>query len=494
MSDSRPNLVWFMVDQQRTDSLGCFGNPVVQTPTIDSLSGRGTRFTNAFVQHPVCGPSRVSQMTGHYPHTSGHRTLTHLLQPWEPNVLRQLKDSGYHVVVAGNRGDVFAPGVTEESTNFCGLLTEPDPGALGARYTAEDPEGSPMHRAFYFGRTPVPDGAPLVDSDEAVIRTAEQWIAEAAPQHEPWIMWVPLIFPHPPFCVEDPWFSMYDPTAMPAPIGAEATALGQGKARFMDAYRDIYGWGDIPDDGFGRITAAYYGMISRTDDQLRRLMEAVDRIGQAGSTGWIYDTDHGEYLGDYGLVEKWPSGLDPQLTQNPLIIALPDRPEGGVCTDMVETVDLVPTLLELANTEATHSHFGKSLVPLLDAGGSLESPHREVAFSEGGFRREDHHLIEQSGWIYEPKSRLQRERVELTGKATCARTPEWSFVHRLYEQDELYDRQADPYETTNLIGSAELADIEAEMRGRVTDWYLDTTDVIPWVPDPRFPEITHGYR
>lgn len=488
MPDPRPNLVWFMPDQQRADTVGCFGNPVVQTPTIDALAARGTRFTNAFVQHPVCGPSRVSQMTGWYPHTNGHRTLDNLLDPTDPNMLRLLRDAGYQVAYVGTRGDVFAPGVTEASTDFCGNLVAPTPEAVGAMYSSSAPEGSPMHRAFWFGSA---GDEPLVDGDEAAVQTAIRWITEAAPSDRPWFLWVPLLFPHPPFVCEEPWFSLHDRADMPDPIPATATAAGAGKPGFMDAYREIYGWDEVDPDGFREIRATYYGMVSRTDDQLRRIIDAVEQAGQADRTGWIYGTDHGEYLGDYGLVEKWPSGLDPQLTRNPLVLALPGAPEGQVCDTMVEMVDLLPTVLELAETEARHSHFGRSLVHLLR---DASAPHREAAYSEGGFRIDDVDLLETAGWIYEPKSRLQHERVELVGKATCVRTPEWTYVHRLYEGDELYDRTADPDESTNLIDVDAHAEVIGALRERLTDWYLDTSDVIPWERDPRNPEIVHGYR
>lgn len=488
MTETRPNLVWFMPDQQRTDAVGCFGNSVVQTPTIDALAAQGTRFTNAFVQHSVCGPSRVSQMTGWYPHTAGHRTLDNLLKPHEPNLLRSLKDAGYYVAYVGSRGDVFAPGVTEASTDFCGNLVEHDMAATASLYTPKVDQDSAMFRSFYFG-----SGGPdlLIDPDEASVQTAIQWIAEAAPTDRPWFLWIPLLYPHPPFGVEEPWFSMHDRADVPARIATETMHAGAGKPGFMSAYRDIYDWHPMTDDEYREISAVYYGMVSRTDDQLRRVMEAVDTAGHADRTGWIYGTDHGEYLGDYGLVEKWPSGLDPQLTQNPLIITVPGGREGQVCNEMVEMVDLLPTVLELAETEAAHTHFGKSLVPLL---ADATQPHRDVAVSEGGFRLGDTHLLETAAWIYEPKGRLQQERPDLVGKATCLRTPDWGFVHRLYESDELYDRQADPYETTNLIDDPSHAARIDELRARVLDWYLDTTDVIPWIADPRFPEIAHGYR
>lgn len=483
-----PNLVWFMPDQQRADSIGCFGNDVVRTPAIDALAARGTRFTNAFVQHSVCGPSRVSQLTGWYPHTAGHRTLDNLIKPHEPNMLRSLKDAGYHVAFVGARGDVFAPGVTELSTDFCGNLLQPDPAAMGALYTPKVDTESALFRSFYFGSAG-PD--PLLDADEAMVRTAIEWVQEAAPTDRPWFLWIPLLFPHPPFAVEEPWFSLHDRADMPARIPNHMTRAGSGKPGFMEAYREIYDWGPMTDDDYAEIRAVYYGMVSRTDDQLRRVIEAVETAGHADRTGWIYGTDHGEYLGDYGLVEKWPSGLDPQLTRNPLIISLPDAGEGRCCDEMVEMVDLLPTVLELAGVEARHTHFGRSLVPLLqDASGA----HRDIAVSEGGFRTDDRALLEKAGWIYEPKGRLQQERTDLVGKATCLRTQDWAHVHRLYEQDELYDRRNDPDETTNLIDSVDHAEVLVDLRRRLADWYLDTTDVIPWDADPRNPEILEGYR
>ena len=483
--DSRPNLVLFMPDQLRADAVGCFGNPVVQTPTVDALAERGTRFDSAWSQHSVCGPSRVSIMTGWYPHTAGHRTLYNLLKPWEPNLLRLLREAGYYVAIAGDRGDVFGPGVTEDSSDFCGLLTKPDPEAVGRLYRADHPEDHRMFRAFYFGAA---GEEPLVDGDEALVRTAEEWLAECAPDVEPWVLWMPLLAPHPPFAVAEPWFSLHDRADVPAPIPPGA---GVGKAGFVEAYRSIYGWDELGPDDLREITATYYGMVSRTDDQLRRIVEAVDRIGQADRTGWVYFTDHGEYLGDYNLVEKWPSGLDPQLTANPLVMSIPGFPEGNVATGHVELVDLLPTLCELAGATVEHSHFGRSLLPLLEDG---TRSHRDAVHCEGGFRVSDEHLLEVGGWIYEPKGRLQHERPDLVGIATCVRTDRWSYVHRLYEPDELYDRRADPYETTNLVDVPDHREVVAGLRTSLLEWLTETSDVIPWEQDPRTPDTPQGWR
>ena len=122
--------------------------------------------------------------------------------------------------------------------------------------------------------------------------------------------------------------------------------------------------------------------------------------------------------------------------------------------------------------------------------------HRDQAFTEGGFRAEDEPLLEQSTGEYQGKGELQHEQPRLVGKAIAMRISEWTYVYRQYETDELYDRNADPRETTNLLAGA-TADapahvVAARLRGEVMTWLLDTSDVFPWQPDPRFPKVPHG--
>lgn len=481
----RPNVVIFMADQLRADAVGCFGNPQAHTPAIDALAARGTRFDDAFVQHPVCGPSRVSFMTGWYPHTAGHRTLDDLVKPWEPNLLAMLRDAGYVVAMAGNRGDTFAPGVTEASTDFCGWLEPPDDADLVAGWTPARPPDDPRTRAFWYG----PQHAePFVDVDEATIRTAETWIAEGAPSDRPWALWVPLFYPHVPFTAPEPWFSLHDRADRRVPLAPDAAV---GKAAFMAPYREVFGWDGLDADDLAEIVATYDGMVSRVDDQLRRVTEAVDAAGHADATAWVFCSDHGEYLGDYGLVEKWPSGQDPQLTRTPLIVSVPGQPEGRVVASPVEAIDVLATVVELAEIEVAHTHFGRSLVPLLE---DPSAAVRDMAFCEGGFRTSDEHLLETSDGPYEPKGRLQHDRPELVGLAMCVRTSAWSYVWRADERDELYDRAADPAETTNVIDDPTHAEVHAELRATLLEHLATTSDVITWTPDPRFPRTPQGWR
>ena len=218
-------------------------------------------------------------------------------------------------------------------------------------------------------------------------------------------------------------------------------------------------------------------------------MQALESIGGTDNTLVIYLTDHGEYLGDFGLIEKWPSGMDRCLLQNPLIMAGPGVKEGVTASTFTEMVDILPTLLDQAEIEVGHTHFGRSLTPaLLNPRATV----REQAFSEGGFSLDELGLLEISSGEYANKANLQHEHPELVGKTIALRDEQYTFVYRLYENNELYDRAIDPDETINRIDSRELQSVALDMQARVQDWLVQSADVIPWQADPRFPKIPHG--
>jgi arylsulfatase A-like enzyme len=484
VESSRPNLLLFMPDQLRSDVVGCFGSPVGGTPHTDALAARGTRFSHAYSQHSVCSPSRVSMMTGWYPHVAGHRTLTNLLNSWEPNLLGLLHDAGFHVAWAGERGDTFAAGVADEVCDRRGFTVVPEELLHPSPY----PHDSAWYRAHYHGRreggSTGRSGAGddtavnnVLDFDEATVRTAIDWLCDGLP--EPWVLFVALMFPHPPFVAEEPWFSMHDRASMPAPAPWRA----HGKPEYMVELRDRTGTGLLAVHDWQEIAATYYGMVSRVDDQLGRVLSAVDRAGHGERTMTWFFTDHGEYLGDHGLVEKWPSGLHDCLLRNPLVVAGPGVAEDRRYDGMTEMVDLLPTMLEIAGIEPSHTHFGRSLVAAL---GGTDGPHRDYAFSEGGFLVEEEHLLERARPPYDIKANLQHDRPTTVGKATSVRDKRYTYVHRAYEGPELYDRVADPGETVNMAGNNEYDEVVQRLRDALLDWSLSTSDVIPWQPDSRF--------
>jgi arylsulfatase A-like enzyme len=478
------------------DALGAFGRADAGTPHIDALAAEGTVFTNAFIQHPVCSPSRASFMTGWYPHVGGHRTLDGLLRPDEPNFLKTFKEQGYRVVVAGDRGDMWAPGATEASAHEYGFLQKP----VGKMWGGEErllraeapsvetssgeniePDDPLWGRLYYRGR--VADDEHGLDFDEAAVRTAEAWLRT---DHDgPWVLFVPLVMPHCPFQAPDPWYSMHDRSRQPPPVPAPADP--DAAPGYLRELRDRHGLERATPEVWAEVAAVYQGMVSRLDWHVGRLRAAVADADAAQNTAVAFFADHGEYLGDFGVIEKWPSAMHPCITRDPLIIAGAGLPTGQTSDTMVELVDVFPTLLDLAGLEAGHPHFGRSLRHVLE---DPAREHREYAFTEGGFRIEEEDRIERSNFPYDLKSGLAHERPELVGRAFAVRDRDWAYVFRLYEPPELYDRRADPHETANLAGAPEHASVEDRLRTALLRWLAETADVLVPNVDPRRPPVT----
>ncbi|KAJ5675468.1 hypothetical protein N7462_008365 [Penicillium macrosclerotiorum] len=465
LPNGRPNLVIFMPDQLRYDALQCSGlNRVVKTPQIDTFASRGVRFSECYVQASVCTQSRCSMFTGLYPHVSGHRSLENLIKPWEPNLFRSLKEHGYHVACMAPRGTCSRPS---------------HQGDRGEGDERPEEEISIWERLFYKGRR---DASKAVDYDEAAIRSAEKWL-ECPPDDRPWVLFLPLLFPHCPFTVEEPYFSMYKREEMPPPSSPE-DKTGYEPV-YMQMIRDRYGTHRASPEIWAEVSATYHGMISRLDDQFGRIVDKIDSKGLWDSTITMFFTDHGEYLGDHGLIEKWPSGLSETLVREPLIIAGGGIPAGLVRDCMTEMVDLVPTVLQLCGINETFPHNGKSLLPVI----LHDAPHREFAFSEGGFLLSEEPLLERASFPYDLKSQLQHEDTRWVGKAISMRDHHWTYIYRLYEPAELYDRRADPLELHNLAADPRFVHQARLMESQMFRWMVETSDFLPYSKDGRFPQV-----
>lgn len=469
MARKRPNFIFLMADELRADAVQCVDGLPVRTPSIDGVAARGAVFSRCFAQHSVCGPSRVSFMTGWYPHTRGHRTLTHLLRPHEPNLLRYLKDAGYHVQWNGKNdllaADSFPLSVSDRCRERLPTLPWPaNPWPTGHRH----------FKSFYFGCR---GHALYEDYDSLWIKRAVEFLASPP---EPFFLYLPLIFPHPPYTVEEPYFSMYDRRQVRAPLPARL----DDKPHFMREIHRAYGIGRLSEDDLREIVATYWGMVTRLDDLVGELMAALEASPAADNTVVIITSDHGDYVGDYGLTEKWWTGFQDCLVRVPLVIRVPDA-SGRRVDALTETIDLFPTIMELAGLEARHTHFGRSLLPLIRG---ETNEHRSAVFAEGGHAPGETHTLEDlwpEGNIYHEKTRLQHDDSTTLAKAAMVRTERWKYVARLEGKEELYDLDADPGELVNRIDDAALAGVVGEMRDRLLRWFLETGDDVPLDRDRR---------
>ena len=190
-------------------------------------------------------------------------------------------------------------------------------------------------------------------------------------------------------------------------------------------------------------------MISYTDWLLGELMTVMEEKGLFENTVLIVSSDHGDWAGDFGLVEKWPSDYSDALTRVPLLVKAPGSKAGHVVEGPVEMFDLMPSVLELAGLSPKHTHFARSFVPQLR--GEAEDKDRLV-FAEGGYETQEPHVFEgRWDWrnpnedgIYFPKGKLQQEVRESVCRTTMIRSLNHKLIRRTAGQDELYDLKNDP--------------------------------------------------
>ena len=252
--------------------------------------------------------------------------------------------------------------------------------------------------------------------------------------------------------------------------------------------RERAGLDKLTEEDLREILALYYGMITKTDANLGKVLSALREGALWERTAVLFFADHGDFAGHYGLVEKTQNTFEDCLTRVPLVIKLPGKtPAQGTVSDaLVELIDFYPTVAELAGLADTHTHFGRSLLPLLRGDSTT---HRDAVFCEGGTLDEEKHTHEQRRKrdnIYWPRISAQNADHRAHGKAVMVRTHRWKYVRRLYEMDELYDLERDPFELENRIDDPAAARVVAELRERMLDWFLATGDVVPYELDPRW--------
>lgn len=498
----RPHIVIFNPDQWRGDVLGHMGNPAAMTPHLDQLvQNDAVSFRNAFCQNPVCTPSRCSFMTGWYPHVRGHRTMHHMLRAshGEPNLLRVLKNNGYFVWWGGKNDLVpaqdgfaddcdvkFSP--TQEDYARWGHTPRPN---LHSWTDWRGKPGSDTYYGFYAGRLDKGDDSVYFDWDWAMVLGGVDLIRGYQGQR-PLCIYLPLSHPHPPYGIEEPWFSMISREKLPRRVLAPEGWLGKPSIlKGIWQRQSLQGWSE---DRWTELRAVYYGMCARTDHQFGLIVDALKEAELYDETALFMFSDHGDFTGDYGLVEKTQNTFEDCLSRVPFVVKppgeLPVQPR--VSEALVELVDFPATVYDLAGIEPGYTHFGRSLLPLL--AGETDQ-HRDAVFCQGGrLQGEDQATELESLQRYaDPKESQYWPRLALQTsdeqpwhtKATMCRTGEFKYVRRHDEQDELYDLSNDPQEQHNVIGDPQYAAVLAQLKERMLTWYMETSDVVPFDMDHR---------
>ncbi len=490
----RPHIILFNPDQMRADALAHLGeNPAAQTPFLDALAaGQAASYRHAYCQNPVCVPSRCSFLTGQYPHVHGHRTMRYMLHGEESSLFSELKAAGYHVwmnarndFLPGQDPDAFARHADEV---FYGGDEPPAPGP-----ERENPRGEPGGKDYFShckGRLKTDGRGRNYSEDDQIVDAALRRIRTPVPGDKPLCMFLGLIWPHPPYQAEEPYFSAIDRSALPPRCPAGPV---EGEPRIETLIRQGQGMQAYTEADWDELRACYAAMCKKVDEQFRRLCDGLKEAGIYDDCAIFFFSDHGDYQGRAGLSEKCQNTFPEDLVRVPLLIKPPKGVSlvPGVRGGLAELVDVYATVMDLAGVAPDHTHFGRSLRASL---ADPAAPLRPYACCEGGRLAGEVHCDEshangpegvQPANEYYPRLKAQEDDVA-HGKATMLRTERYKYVRRLYEEDQLFDLETDPHETVNRIADPALAEVLAQLRLAMLDWYQATCDAVPFAYDGRF--------
>lgn len=483
-------------DEMRADVLAHLGNPAARTPNLDEFARTdAVSFRNAYCQNPVCVPSRCSFFTGLYPHTRGHRTMTHLLRPGEPSLFGELKDAGYDVWM-NDRNDLCAgqyPGWVESQASeiFYPGNGKPAPGPVES---LRGEKGSKYYYSHFGGRLGLDETGRNYSTDDETVDAAIAKIRQWKPGDAPLCLFLGLLYPHTPYQVEEPYYSSIDRTRLPRRIRAEDCS---GKPKIEDLIRGYEQMDGFTEADWDELRAVYLGMCMKIDDQFGRLMDALKHAGIYDDCAVFFMSDHGDFTGDYTLVEKAQNCFEDCLSRVPFLVKPPkhENVDAGISDSLTELVDLYATVMDYAGVKPSHTHFGKSLRPVLK---NRSVSVRSYAFCEGGRLPGETHCDEYhtaSGGVagdddvYWPKKMAQAND-EAHAKAIMIRDSRYKYISRSAGQDELYDLSDDPGEMHNRIDDPALAAEQSRLQREMLKWLQATCDVVPYDHDRRFTEET----
>ncbi|MDX5383801.1 MAG: sulfatase-like hydrolase/transferase [Rhodobacterales bacterium] len=493
------NILFIMFDQLRWDYLSCYGHPHLKTPHIDRLASMGVRFDRAYIQSPLCGPSRMSTYTGRYVHSHGASWNNVPLKVGELTMGDHLRDLGMGCWLVGKTH------MKADAEGMRRLGLEPD-SVIGARVSEcgfdiferddgmrpegpdgyYDPGGALKYNEYlrekgYEGDNPWHDHANSGIDDEGNVlsgwflnnsdqpanireedsetpyltRRGMEFIAGAT---TPWCCHLSYIKPHWPYIVPEPYASMFGPQDFLPRVASQAEQETDHPV-FKGFQNAPVGRAFSRDDTRDKVLRAYMGLIKQCDDQMGVLFDWLEKTGRMDDTMIVVTSDHGDFMGDHWMGEK--TFFHDASVRVPLIIYDPseqaDATRGTVCDALVECIDLLPTFVDVAGGDAgrlDHILEGRSLLPLLRGG---DAPARDAVFCEY-----DYSATPLAGNLgLHPK--LARMFMVFDGR--------WKMIH--FEggfRPMLFDLDNDPGEVSDLGASQEHADIRAALYDKLFAW------------------------
>ena len=471
----RPNILLISTDQQRYDMVGAAGNPAVSTPHLDRLAAEGALFENCYVQNPVCSPSRASLMTSSYVSSHGLYENGVDIAPGTRVFSTELAEAGY---------DCGLVGKFHLHSCFHGR-TEPrlDDGFRVFRWAHDPYLGSSENAYHRWLRATHPELYARALGDNGRFDTIpteahySHWIAEETisflttdrRKDEPFLFVANFFDPHHGFGAPEEYVRRYDDVELP-PVTTRDGEL-EDKPE-IQRWTSLHGGGGMPsyadldEAPLDEVRRAYYAMVSLVDDEVGRILAVLEAEGLAEDTIVVFTSDHGELLGDHQLLRKGPFLYDCSV-RVPLFVRWPGVvPPGLRRRELVQWVDLAPTVLEAAGVERRRSYQGESLLPLLRG--------EDVAWRDWALSQ-----YRSSGDPANPSAHmtmLRHDRWKLVAHHAGAGHP---------RSGELYDLEADPGELENLWGDEGHREVRLDLAEKLLDVLAEVEDrrgeqLAPW--------------
>ncbi|MES2561516.1 MAG: sulfatase-like hydrolase/transferase [Pseudomonadota bacterium] len=431
------NLIFIVSDEHNKRVLGSYGHSSIKTPHLDRLAAKGTRFTNAYTNCPICVPARASFATGQYVHQHGYWDNAIAYDGRVPTWGHRLMAQGHRVTSIGKLhyvdSDPQRNGFNEEILpmhivqgvgDLLGLIRDELPRRPGsAKMGPEAGPGESEYTAY----------------DRAIATAASDWLTNDARnyQDQPWALYVGFVSPHFPLIAPPEFYAMYPEDQIPWPD--MYSTQDRPRHPFIDAMRKCLCFDEPFDEPMvRRAIAAYMGLVSFLDSQVGRVLQAVEAAGLSGNTRIVYATDHGDNLGTRGLWGK--STMYEESAGIPLIIAGPEVPQGNVCDTPVSLVDGFPTFIHALGAKPNAADAALPGHSLLDIANGYV-PQRTVL--------SEYHAAGAPTGSY------------------MIRHGRYKYIHYVGLPPMLFDLEADPFERNDLGRDSAHAGVRAECEARL---------------------------
>mgnify|MGYP001271640380 CR=1 FL=1 len=410
------------------------GHPFIDTQHLSRLAKQGTYFPNAFTTSPMCGPSRTSFITGQYPIEHQVRNYVGTMPVGYPNMLSDLKQNGYTIGLFGKDH-----------------IIEPD--AIGIMYD----EGEDICIGNMDGHQEYKnswDSGTLAEESEynltkRLTTDCLSFIEKNVAQDKPFFATINLQDPHPYFTAPKPYDTLFSPEQFELPKNFRHYA-NRKEPRRLSNWRVHSDSLDATELDIKKAMAMYCGQIRYVDDQVGRVIDKLEELDQLDNTVIIFWSDHGEFLGDFGVTHKGLMFYD-CLTRIPVIIYDPSKKlDSGTNEHLLESVDIMPTLLSILGMDVPNYCRGQSLL-------SDTYTERESVFAEGGI------------YATQPKTPISGLSIKAPhdptqwGPGSMLRTKDYKLVIYADDIGELYDLNFDPEETTNLYDDVSYSEVKHEL-------------------------------